>query len=270
MNPTAASPIRTFCDLHGDSELLLLPNAWDAASALLVERAGGKAVATSSAALAWSLGYADGGRLPRDELIRAVARITRVLRVPLSVDIEDGYTTDPQQVSRLVADVVAAGAVGINLEDGMGEPKLLAEKISAIRGATGSDKLFINARTDVYLRRLAVGAGAMTMTLERLNVYREAGADGAFVPGLGDADAIGEVVRGCALPLNLMAVPGLPAAEILARSGVRRLSMGPGLFLSAYAFAAKEASGFLASTAASPEVSFASLNAAFSAFDLSR
>jgi 2-methylisocitrate lyase-like PEP mutase family enzyme len=269
MNPTT-SPVRTFRDLHSGPALLLLPNAWDAASALLVERAGGKAVATSSVALAWSLGYADGGQLPRPELVGAVARIARVLRVPLSVDIEDGYSADPQAVSRLVADVVAAGAVGINLEDGGGEPQLLADKIAAIRNTIGPDKLFINARTDVYLRRFASGADAVQMALQRLRAYRDAGADGAFVPGLADADAIAEVARGCAMPLNLMTLPGLPAAEALTGAGVKRLSMGPGLFLPTYAFAAKEATRFLASAAAPPEVSFASLNAAFSAFDLPR
>ncbi len=117
-----------FLQLHqAPGSILLLPNAWDAASAKTFEASGAAAVATSSASLAWACGYADGGALPPEELLHAVSNITRVLKVPLTVDMEDGYSTDPAEVGRLAAAVASAGAVGINLEDGSGAPALLIE-----------------------------------------------------------------------------------------------------------------------------------------------
>ncbi|MEO7886490.1 MAG: isocitrate lyase/phosphoenolpyruvate mutase family protein, partial [Polaromonas sp.] len=146
-----------FVQLHqAPHGVLLLPNAWDAASVKIFEASGAKAVATSSASLAWACGYADGGALPPDELLDAVARITRVLKVPLTVDMEDGYSQDPAEVGRLAAELVDVCAVGINLEDGSDAPALLADKIRAIRSALKGKPLFINARTDVYLRKLKV------------------------------------------------------------------------------------------------------------------
>ncbi|WP_304176445.1 isocitrate lyase/phosphoenolpyruvate mutase family protein, partial [Phenylobacterium aquaticum] len=146
----------TFHALHRGPDILVLPNAWDAASAALMADAGAKAVATSSAAVAWAHGYADGDVLPVATLISALAEIARVLPVPLTADIEGGYSDDLAQVADTVRAVIGAGAVGINLEDGRRDPDLHARKIETAREAAakaGVD-LFINARTDVYLARL--------------------------------------------------------------------------------------------------------------------
>src|SRR5580700_10695796 len=139
-----------FRNLHRGPGLLLLPNAWDAITARLIERLGAKAIATTSAGLAWSRGYADGNALPEDQLIAATRDMARVIRVPLTVDIEAGYSEDPGAVARLVARVLAVGVVGINIEDGASSPDLLCKKIAAIRdhiAHSGAD-LFINTRTD--------------------------------------------------------------------------------------------------------------------------
>lgn len=220
--------------LHRRHGIFFLPNAWDAASACLAVKAGAPAVATSSAALCWSLGYADGGAVPKPELVAAVRRMTRVLDVPLSVDIEDGYSSDPQEVADLVGELHAAGVVGINLEDGEGPSERLAMKIQAIRSRHTLAGMFINARTDVYLRDIARGAEAVDLVNSRARQYAQAGADGLFVPGLANADECARVVASTELPLNLMVVPGLPSAERLGPLGVRRLTAGPWQFLASH------------------------------------
>jgi len=224
----------SFRALHDAGEPLLLPNAWDAASARLWQEAGAAAVATSSAAVAWSRGYADGGALPRDELLSSLRGIARVVSVPLTADIEDGYGDDPRVVAELAQDVVDAGAVGINLEDGAGAPESLAAKIRAIRARLGDTPLFVNARTDVYLAGLARGDDAVAMAIERLRLYRDAGADGGFVPGLADADAARRIADAVPLAINLMAMPGLAPLDALRNAGVRRISAGPGVFKLAF------------------------------------
>src|SRR5580658_925798 len=122
-----------FRNLHRESGLLLLPNAWDAVTARLIESLGAKAIATTSAGLAWSHGYPDGNALPEDQLIAAIRNLQRVIRVPLTVDIEAGYSDDPVAAARLASRVLAVGVAGINIEDGAGSPELLCDKIAAIR-----------------------------------------------------------------------------------------------------------------------------------------
>lgn len=224
-----------FAQLHqAPNGILLLPNAWDAASARIFEASGARAVATSSASLAWACGYADGGALPPDELLDAVARITRVLRVPLTVDMEDGYSDSPAEVGRLAAELAAVGAAGINLEDGSDAPAVLAGKIKAIRSALKTAPLFINARTDVYLRKLKVEGTPAQASIERLKRYQQAGADGAFVPGLTALPEVTQISAAITLPLNVMAMPGLPAIADLQAAGARRVSVGPAPFQVAY------------------------------------
>ncbi|MFY7974809.1 MAG: isocitrate lyase/PEP mutase family protein [Rubrivivax sp.] len=232
MHSALASAFRS---LHRRDGVFCLPNAWDAASACLAAKAGAPAVATSSAALCWSLGYADGGSVPKSELIAAVQRMTRVLNVPLSVDLEDGYSRNPEEVADLVQEIHRGGAVGINLEDGEGSSELLAAKIQAIRSRQSLAEVFINARTDVYLRDLARGVEAVEMVRSRARQYSQAGADGLFVPGLAHADECARVVASTELPVNLMVVPGLPSTELLGSLGVRRLTSGPWLFLATHA-----------------------------------
>ena len=236
------------------SGLLLLPNAWDGGSARLIESLGAKAVATTSAGVAWSHGYADGDLLPPPLLLATVADIARVIRVPLSVDVEGGYSSDPAAVGETVAAVIEAGAVGINIEDGSGAPDLLCAKIERAKsaGARLGVDLFVNARTDVYLRGLAPAEGRVAETLSRAERYRAAGADGIFVPGLSNPAEIRAVSQGSRLPLNLMAWRGLPPATELESLGVRRLSAGAGIIEVAYAKTVSLATAFLRTGASGP------------------
>lgn len=233
----SADHFSLFRQLHAGPGPLLLANVWDPASAVLVQSAGASALATSSAAVAWALGYADGSKLPGAETLGAIRRIARVIKVPLTVDMEDGYSDDPEAVAGLVAQAADCGACGINLEDGGQPPEALARKIEAIKRTPQGRAVFVNARTDVYLRNLAQGDAAVAMSLERLRLYADAGADGAFVPGLSDISATQRIAHGMALPLNLMLVPGMPAIAELHAAGARRFSAGPGLFRAAYGHA---------------------------------
>jgi 2-methylisocitrate lyase-like PEP mutase family enzyme len=243
MTNATENPAARFRRLHEAATPLVLANAWDAGSARLIESAGAAAIATTSAGLAWSRGYPDGDALPPRVLAAAVAEIARVLSVPLSVDCEGGYSADPKAVGETVAAVVGAGAVGINLEDGSASPDLLCAKIGAAKTAAaraGVD-LFVNARTDVYLRGLVPPAQAMGETLERGRRYRAAGCDGLFVPNLVEAPAIREVAAAIALPLNVMVRPSLPPVAELGRLGVRRVSAGSAISQVAYGAAQRAA-----------------------------
>jgi len=233
-----------FRNLHRGAEILVLPNAWDAASAAVMADAGAKAVATSSAAVAWAHGYADGDLLPVDKAVLTVAEITRVVDVPVTADFEGGYTDDLGQLVENVTRVVEAGAVGINLEDGDRPPELHAAKIEAIKTALG-DRVFVNARTDVYLRGLADGPAAFIETVARAERYRAAGADGIFVPGPSDPDLIGRLASEIRLPLNIMGWAGVPNAARLQALGVRRLSTATNPFRVAYAALARAVEAFV-------------------------
>jgi 2-methylisocitrate lyase-like PEP mutase family enzyme len=229
MSNEASTPSSLFRELHGPGRLLVLPNAWDAGSARLIEDCGAAAIATTSAGVAWARGYPDGHGLPTATLLSAVEEIARVVRVPLSVDAEGGYTDDPAAVGELVRRLAEAGAVGINLEDGSGSPELLCAKIAAAkRGAeqAGVD-VFVNARVDVVLRALAPAEQAADEIARRAALYRAAGCDGVFAPKLVDPAQVRAVVAAVApLPLNLLAMPTLAPAEELRALGVRRLSAG--------------------------------------------
>ncbi|NVM76336.1 2-methylisocitrate lyase-like PEP mutase family enzyme [Duganella sp. SG902] len=239
-----------FKKLHDGSKLLHLPNAWDAGSARLFESLGAAAIATTSAGVAWAQGYADNDHLPVDNAVAVAANIARVLTVPLSVDFENGYSSEPLQVARNVLRLIEAGVSGINLEDGNDAPALLAEKISAIRQQ--GRYIFINTRTDVYLRGLAPEGERVAEVLKRAALYKEAGADSLFVPGICKVDEIKAVVAGAGLPVNVMDWPGLPSADELHKLGVARLSAGSGIPQALWAVAAEMAKGFLATGNAGP------------------
>jgi len=239
-----------FKRLHDGSKLLHLPNAWDAGSARLFESLGATAIATTSAGVAWAQGYADNDHLPVERAVAVAANIARVLTVPLSVDFENGYAADPAQVAANVARLIDAGVAGINLEDGADVPALVADKIRAIK-ALGKE-LFINLRTDVYLKGLAPEGERVAEVLRRAALYREAGADGLFVPGICKVDEISAVVAGAGLPVNVMDWPGLPSAEQLHALGVARLSAGSGIPQALWAVAAGMARDFLATGNAGP------------------
>ncbi len=243
-----------FRRLHAGPDLLVLANCWDAGSARLLESLGARAVATTSAGVAWAHGYPDGDALPVERLLATVRATTRVLTVPLTVDIEGGYSNDPAAVGGLAAALVDAGAVGVNLEDGGSPPELLAAKIARAKETAtrrGVD-LFVNARTDVYLRGLVPEADGVKETLSRASRYRDAGADGLFVPKLTDRDAIRAIASAAGLPLNVLAWPGLPPAAELAALGVRRLSAGSGIAQAAWARTATLAGAFLADGRSEP------------------
>ncbi|MGW2555684.1 isocitrate lyase/PEP mutase family protein [Streptomyces sp. NPDC001635] len=223
-----------FRALHVPGRPLVLPNAWDTASARLVEEAGAAAVATTSAAVAWGLGAADGDRLTRADALAAVARIADTVAVPVTADIETGYADDPAGVGDTIREVLAAGAVGVNIEDGLYGPGAplrpvdeQAERIAAARAAADAAgvPLFVNARVDTYLR----GAGGLGDTLERAAAFLEAGADGVFVPGTFDPVTVKALAEGIEGPLNVLVGPGAPSVAELAALGVARISAGSGL-----------------------------------------
>jgi len=238
-----------FAALHHTGDILILPNAWDAASAAVMADSGAKAVATSSAAVAWSHGYPDGDALPMTLLLATISAVSRAAGdTPVTADIEGGYTDDLGQLADTIKAVIGAGAVGINLEDGARAPDLHARKVEAARKAADAAgvPLFINARIDVFLKRLAEGHAAYQATVDRAELYRTAGASGVFVPGPSDTDLIGRLADEIRLPLNMMLVRGLPKAEQLQALGVRRLSSGAAPFMSAYATLAKAVAAYLA------------------------
>jgi 2-methylisocitrate lyase-like PEP mutase family enzyme len=242
-NPTAMN----FRQLHQSPGLLKIANVWDAGSAVLVQGLGAPALATTSAGLAWALGYGDGNRMPVAEHAAAIRRIARVARVPLSADSEAGYSDDPATVAGHIMQIAEAGAVGINLEDGADAPALLARKIEAIKAAAaraGID-LFVNARCDVWLKGLAPGR-EVDEVLQRARDYAAAGADGLFAPGVTAAADIQSLASGQPLPLNVMARPTLPGLDELQRLGVRRLSAGSAIAEAAWGRAERAAAGFLA------------------------
>ena len=242
------SKAEAFGALHNGAKILILPNAWDAASAAVMEDAGAKAVATSSAAVAWAHGYPDGDLLPLTYLLETIEAVARVVKVPVTADIEGGYTDDLDRLAETIRAVIGVGAVGINLEDGRRDPALHARKIEAARRAADGEgvPLFINARIDVYLKALAEGDAALSETTARAARYHDAGASGIFVPGPKDADLIGRLADAIALPLNMMLVPGLPDAAGLQALGVRRVSSGGGPFRAVYARLAATVAGYLA------------------------
>ncbi len=244
-----AQTAAAFRSLHqAGAAMLRLPNCWDAGSARVMAAQGAVALATSSAAVAWAQGYGDGDRLPVDRLVACLASITRHLGLPLTADIEGGYSDEPAQVGATVRAVIDAGAVGINLEDGASPPALLARKIEAARAAAASAgvPLFINARCDVFLRGLVAPELRVAETLARAELYRSAGADGLFAAGVREAGDIAALVAGTALPVNVLALPGVPRAAELERLGVRRLTSGSGIAESVYARIGQLTRDFLA------------------------
>jgi 2-methylisocitrate lyase-like PEP mutase family enzyme len=227
----------TFRELHHGPKILLLPNVWDVASARIVEEAGYPALATTSAGIAFSLGYPDGEKIPKEEMFARIGRIARAVKVPVSADVEAGYGDRPEDVAATATAVIESGAVGINLEDGTGDPSnpledlsLQAEKIRAVRERalkTGV-LLVVNARTDVYLRAVLTEGERYGIALQRALAFRDAGADCVFVPGLGDLATIGRLVNEVKCPVNILAQVGYPPTAELEKVGVARVSLGSG------------------------------------------
>src|SRR6266481_8144717 len=205
--------------LHKGPRILILANAWDVISARMVQDAGFPAVASTSAGVAAVLGYPDGQRTPRGEMLEFVGRIARGVSLPVTADMEAGYCTTPAEMAEMAREVVAAGIVGLNLEDVTGDDEssqveigLQAEKIAAVREASAAAgvSLVINARTDIYLMPIGPAETRFERTVERLRSYRNAGADGVFAPGIRDRETIGKLLRAVEAPLNILLQPGGP------------------------------------------------------------
>jgi 2-methylisocitrate lyase-like PEP mutase family enzyme len=227
-----------FLALHHAPELLILPNAWDAVSARLYELEGFKAVATTSAGISSTLGYPDGQRIDLEGMIEAIRRIVEHVSVPVSADLEAGFASAPEGVARSARSALNVGAVGVNLEDGTGNPAgplfdeaMQAEKIRAIREMASSARihLVINARTDVYLVADGTPAEQLRRAIRRCNAYRLAGADCVFVPDMGtlDKETIARLVKEIDAPINVVAGDRMPSLPELEELGVARVTFGP-------------------------------------------
>jgi 2-methylisocitrate lyase-like PEP mutase family enzyme len=228
---------REFLKLHTPRKTFILPNAWDVASARIFEEAGFPAIATTSGGIANSLGYPDGQHIAREEMLAVVRRIAQAVAVPVTADMEAGYGTSPEEVADTARQVISAGAVGMNLEDGIpGKRDTLAdlgrqkEIIRAVIEVPEKMRLpfVLNARTDVFLNSVGSADTRLPRALERLNAYREAGAQCLFAPGVRDEQTVAELVRGINGPLNILATVGTPRLNVLQKLGVTRVSLGSG------------------------------------------
>jgi 2-methylisocitrate lyase-like PEP mutase family enzyme len=218
--------------LHRGPEILVLPNAWDCASARIFEELGFPAIATTSAGVAFSLGYADEQNIPAKEMLAAVTRIARSVDVPVTADLEGGYG----DIAETAAALLESGAVGLNLEDILGQgPGSLAsidEQVSRI-AAIRKTGVVVNARTDLYLKKIGDDATRFDRAIERLKAYRDAGADCLFIPGIVEEDLIARFVDALEFPINILAVAGIPSIARLEKLGVARISVGSGMMRSA-------------------------------------
>jgi 2-methylisocitrate lyase-like PEP mutase family enzyme len=226
---TQQEKAKQFLALHTRPKILVLPNAWDVPTARIFEIAGFPAIASTSAGIANSLGYPDVERISRDEMLEVVARIARAVAVPVTADVEAGYG-DPVATAKAV---VAAGAVGMNLEDAVGPAGdtlvEISKQVAILREIRALGlPLVVNARTDIYLAGIGDPASRFARAVERLNAYREAGADCLFAPGVRDAATIAALAREVRGPLNILGVADTPSTPELQRLGVARVSVGSG------------------------------------------
>jgi 2-methylisocitrate lyase-like PEP mutase family enzyme len=227
-----ATSFETFAALHVAGDPVILYNIWDIGSALAVVAAGAKALATGSHPVADANGWPDGEQVPIDFALANARRIVGAVDVPLTVDFEGAYSTDPQEGGANVARLKETGAVGCNFEDqviggeGVHPLDLQVRRIAAIRAAVG-DAFFINARTDLFLKKQTYDDALVDRVIERGKAFADAGASGFFVPRLSDPKQIERVVREVPLPLNVIAFPGAPDKKVWAAAGVARISHGP-------------------------------------------
>lgn len=243
MNDSLAKKAALLRELHHRSEPLVFVNAWDAASARIIETMGFPAVATSSGGVAFAAGYPDGQHIPREGMLERVAAIAGAVAVPVTADLEGGYGPEVGNAVDTARGAIEAGAVGLNFEDATPDPDVLldvtlqVERIKAIRatGETLGVPLVINARTDVFHRSTGTPESRLREAIERARAYIAAGADSIFVPFVTDAATIGNLAGVIAAPLNILAGAATPDVAALARLGVKRISTGSAP--SAYALA---------------------------------
>ncbi len=221
-----------FLQLHKQSKPLILANAWNVKSALLLEKNGCKAIATSSAAIANSLGYDDGENISFEEMFFVVKRIMSCIKIPLSVDMETGYSNNISEVISNIEKLHDIGVIGINIEDSQGK-ELFIKKLSSIKNhlLKKNMQLFLNARTDSYLLNLP---NALDITLDRIKPYEDAGADGIFVPFITEEESIKKITSSTTLPVNVLCMPALYSFDEIGECGVKRISMGNYLFKAHY------------------------------------
>jgi 2-methylisocitrate lyase-like PEP mutase family enzyme len=225
-----------FQELHRGPGILIVMNAWDAASARVFEAAGAQAVGTGSAGIAFSHGHPDTDRIPREVILAATREIVDAVGVPVTADILNGLGAGVEDVVATVVEVLETGAVGVNVEDSTDVgPRLFdlaaqVEKIAAIAHAVKASgmPLVVNARTDSFWLKLGSEAERLRTSIERANRYREAGADCLFVPAVTDREVIRTLAAEIDGPVNILAVPGCPPVAELEALGVRRLSVGSG------------------------------------------
>ena len=222
----------TFYQLHQQEEPLIIANAWNVKSAQLIEQSGYKAIATSSGAIANSLGYEDGEKMPFNELLYIVQRIKAGTSIPVSVDLERGYTDDPGLLIKHIQKLADVGVAGINLEDSQGE-EIYLKKLNSIKNHLEKSnlKIFINARTDGFLQKVQF---PLETTIRRAKLYKDSGADGLFVTAVSDAAAIKQIAQSTTLPLNVVGTPKLSSIKTLSECGVRRISMAVFLYKATY------------------------------------
>jgi 2-methylisocitrate lyase-like PEP mutase family enzyme len=241
-NPQQKKKAETFRAMHMGEAPVLLANVWDVASARIVEDTGLPAIATTSAGIAFAQGYPDGQKISATEMFAAIRRIVDAVKVPVTADVEAGYGQRPEDAGQTAANVIAAGAIGMNFEDATGAPShpltdllLQLDRIHAIRetAAKSSVPFVLNARTDVYLLQLGEPATRYDEAVRRLAAFRDAGADCVFVPGVRDAETIKRIVADLKCPVNILAVPGSPSVSELTQLGVKRISLGSGPMRSA-------------------------------------
>lgn len=234
---TLTERARHFRSLYTADRPLVLPNAWNTASARIIAGAGARAIATTSAGVAWELGAADGDRLSRADALGLLARVTAAVDLPVTADIEGGYADTADGVADTIREVLAAGAVGVNIEDGPRTPEEHARRIAVARATADAQgvPLFVNARIDVYLGGIGAEPGRLEETLKRAAACLAAGADGIFVPGVVDEGTVRALARGIDAPLNVMTGPGAPGTAELAGFGAARISTGSAIAQAAHA-----------------------------------
>lgn len=237
-----ANKTEQFRALHVESDPLVLYNIWDAGGAKALAEAGAKAVATGSWSMAAAHGFEDGEDVPLDLVIQLVERIASTVELPLTVDFEGGYAAAPEQVAENVRRIIQAGAIGVNFEDRIVQGEGLytvqdqVERIRAVRQAAEQEgvELFINARTDLFLGiNPSTHSAQIGDAIEREAAYKDAGADGFFIPGLTDHSLIQKIVDVVNLPVNVMMMGGLTSIGSVADVGVSRVSFGPGPYFNA-------------------------------------